>query len=53
MAEGGVGGSNMGVNVKAPMSSKHWLGTDADGRDVMTRIMYGGRISLTVGIVSW
>lgn len=51
MAEGGVGGSNMGVNVKAPMSSKHWLGTDADGRDVLTRIMYGGRISLTVGIV--
>lgn len=39
------------VNIKAPISSAHWLGTDADGRDVLTRIMYGGRISLTVGIV--
>lgn len=47
----GLGDANMGVNVKAPISKSHWLGTDADGRDVLTRIMYGGRISLTVGIV--
>ncbi|MDF2542619.1 MAG: transporter permease subunit [Herbinix sp.] len=39
------------VNIKAPISSSHLLGTDADGRDVLTRIMYGGRISLTVGLV--
>lgn len=39
------------VNIKAPISTSHILGTDADGRDVLTRIMYGGRISLTVGIV--
>ncbi len=51
MAEGGVGGAEMLVNVKAPMSSSHWLGTDADGRDVLTRLMYGGRISLFVGII--
>lgn len=51
MAEGGVGGAEMLVNVKAPISAKHWLGTDADGRDVFTRLMYGGRISLTVGLV--
>jgi peptide/nickel transport system permease protein len=39
------------VNIKAPVSSAHWLGTDGDGRDVLTRLMYGGRISLTVGLV--
>jgi len=39
------------VNVRAPISTKHWLGIDADGRDVLTRLMYGGRISLTVGLV--
>lgn len=49
MTEGDVGASYMGVNVKAPISSSHWLGTDADGRDVLTRLMYGGRISLIVG----
>ncbi|WP_223593137.1 oligopeptide ABC transporter permease [Neobacillus bataviensis] len=31
-------------------SSKHWLGTDKAGRDVFTRLLYGGRISLLVGI---
>lgn len=46
-----AGNKNLGVNVKAPISSSHWLGTDADGRDVLTRLMYGGRISLTVGFV--
>lgn len=39
------------VNVRAPISEKHWLGTDADARDVLTRLMYGGRVSLTVGFV--
>ncbi len=36
---------------KAPMSKAHWLGTDKDGFDIMTRLMYGGRISLMIGIV--
>jgi len=31
-------------------SGKHWLGTDKSGRDVFTRLLYGGRISLLVGI---
>lgn len=32
-------------------SWSHWLGTDDKGYDVFTRLMYGGRISLTVGFV--
>ena len=35
-----------------PPSSKHWLGTDDNGRDVLARMIYGSRVSLEVGIVS-
>ena len=41
--------SGLEINLKAPMSKSHLLGTDADGRDVFTRLMYGGRISLMFG----
>ncbi|GHG96223.1 ABC transporter permease [Pseudodonghicola xiamenensis] len=34
-----------------PPSTTYWLGTDNFGRDVLTRIIYGARISLVVGIV--
>ncbi len=33
-------------------SKKHWLGTDIFGRDLLTQIMYGGRISLSVGFLA-
>ncbi|MEH6591970.1 MAG: ABC transporter permease [Halioglobus sp.] len=36
----------------APPSAEHWLGTDIFGRDLMTQIMYGGRVSLAVGFVA-
>ncbi len=36
----------------SPPSSKHWLGTDTLGRDLFTRILYGSRISLMVGILA-
>ena len=39
-------------NAKAPMSADHFLGTDQDGRDVFTRLMYGGRISLLVSFIA-
>lgn len=39
-------------NLRKPPTSEHWLGTDGLGRDIMTRVLFAGRISLTVGLVS-
>ncbi|MFC3099039.1 ABC transporter permease [Alteraurantiacibacter palmitatis] len=36
----------------APPSAQHWFGTDTLGRDLMVRVMEGGRISLLVGLVA-
>lgn len=32
-------------------TSRHWLGTDTHGMDVITRLMYGGKISLVIGFI--
>ncbi|TAH69518.1 MAG: ABC transporter permease [Anaerolineaceae bacterium] len=39
------------VLFKAPPSFDHWLGTDTSGFDIFTRLMYGGRISLTISFI--
>lgn len=32
-------------------SAEHWLGTDTNGMDMLTRLMYGGRVSLVIGFI--
>jgi len=44
--------TNNGINSLADPSSAHLLGTDEKGMDVFTRLMYGGRLSLTISFLS-
>ncbi len=39
-------------NAFAKPGLSHWMGTDQLGRDLFTRLLYGGRISITVGLVA-
>ena len=39
------------LNDLAGISKYHWLGTDKNGFDIFTRLMYGGRISLAIGFI--
>ena len=42
---------NLRYRLKPP-TAEHWMGTDDLGCDIFTRILYGGRISLTVGLLA-
>ena len=48
----GYAESNL-MNKLAPVGSEgHLLGTDANGRDILTRLAYGGRVSMTVAVLA-
>lgn len=37
---------------RTPPSAEHWLGTDSAGRDVLSRLIFGSQVSLTVGVAA-
>lgn len=39
-------------HLRAPPNAQHWLGTDKQGRDVLSRLLFGARLSLAVGFIS-
>jgi peptide/nickel transport system permease protein len=39
-------------NITARPSAEHWLGTDELGRDELSRLIYGGRVSLLIGVAA-
>jgi peptide/nickel transport system permease protein len=39
-------------SVRQPPSLDHWMGTDDLGRDVFTRVLYGGRVSIFIGVLA-
>ena len=44
--------TNNGINSLANPSAEHLLGTDEQGMDIFTRLMYGGRLSLTISFLA-
>jgi peptide/nickel transport system permease protein len=40
------------LNMLRPPSGEHWLGTDEVGRDILARLVYASRISLTIGFLA-
>ena len=47
-----VEGQGEGVFATPSGTTEHWLGTDKQGRDILSRIIYGARVSLTVAAIS-
>jgi peptide/nickel transport system permease protein len=45
-----IGDTDLLARFKGP-SAAHWLGTDATGRDIFSRVVFGARISLQVGLI--
>lgn len=49
---GNPAGSEAEKKIASRWSTPHWMGTDESGRDVLCRMIWGGRVSLSVGIVA-
>ncbi len=47
-----IGSSGVLSDATAVLSENHWMGVDANQRDVLARLLFGARISLTIGIVA-
>ncbi|MCB1755435.1 MAG: dipeptide/oligopeptide/nickel ABC transporter permease/ATP-binding protein [Gammaproteobacteria bacterium] len=44
--------TNLAERLKRPLQEGHWLGTDHLGRDILSRLLWGTRVSLAVGIAA-
>lgn len=40
------------ANIRQAPSLEHWMGTDDLGRDLLTRVLFGGRVSILIGILA-
>ncbi len=40
------------AHIRQPPSPAHWMGTDDLGRDLLTRVLYGGRVSILIGLLA-